>query len=45
MLYVVSPAKNLDYDTPAQTERYTQPELIPQAAELAEVCRQLTPAD
>lgn len=45
MLYVVSPAKNLDYDTPAQTETHTQPELVEQAAELAQVCRTLTPAD
>ena len=45
MLYVVSPAKNLDYETPAQTETFTQPELVEEAAELAQVCRQLTPAD
>lgn len=45
MLYLVSPAKNLDYETPAQTESYTIPELIPEAAELASVCRDLTPAD
>ena len=45
MLYVVSPAKNLDYETPAQTQTHTQPELVEQAAELAQVCRKLTPAD
>lgn len=45
MLYVVSPAKNLDYETPAQTETFTQPELVEEAAELTQVCRQLTPAD
>lgn len=45
MLYVVSPAKNLDYDTPAHTDTYSQPELVEQAAELAQVCRKLTPAD
>lgn len=45
MLYVVSPAKNLDYETPAQTDLHSQPELVEQAAELAQVCRKLTPAD
>ena len=45
MLYLVSPAKNLDYETPAHTNKYTQPEMIPQASELASVCRDLTPAD
>ena len=45
MLYVVSPAKNLDYETPAQTESHSQPELVEQATELAQVCRSLTPAD
>ncbi len=45
MLYVISPAKNLDYETPASTEKYTQPDLLDDATELAQVCKTLTPQD
>ncbi|NVK23877.1 MAG: peroxide stress protein YaaA [Gammaproteobacteria bacterium] len=45
MLYVVSPAKNLDYETPATTDVFTQPELLEHAQELVDVCVELTPAD
>lgn len=45
MLYVISPAKNLDYETPATTAEYTLPELMEDAQELAKVCVELTPAD
>lgn len=45
MLVVVSPAKTLDYETPATTSRYTQPEFLQHSAELIEVCRQLAPAE
>lgn len=45
MLVVVSPAKTLDFDSPAGSEQFTQGDLISQSAELIEVCRQLTPAD
>ena len=45
MLYVISPAKNLDYETPAVTEKFTQPELLDDAQELAQVCKTLTPQD
>lgn len=45
MLAVISPAKNLDFDTPVTTSEYTQPPLLDQAEELIQVCRQLTPAD
>lgn len=45
MLYLVSPAKNLDYDTPAHSQTYTQPELVADAQELVDVCVELTPAD
>lgn len=45
MLYVVSPAKNLDYETPAVTEKYSQPELLDDAQALMETCVKLTPAD
>jgi len=45
MLYVISPAKNLDYETPPVTETYTQPELLADAQELMETCVKLTPLD
>jgi cytoplasmic iron level regulating protein YaaA (DUF328/UPF0246 family) len=45
MLIVVSPAKNLDYDSTPATAVYTQPELLDHAQPLAEVCKTLTPAD
>ncbi|WP_371188718.1 peroxide stress protein YaaA [Thalassotalea maritima] len=44
MLIVVSPAKNLDYETPLATEQYTQPELLEHSQELVDVCVKLTPA-
>ena len=45
MLYVISPAKNLDYETPPVTETYTQPELLDDAQELMKTCVKLTPVD
>ncbi len=45
MLAVISPAKNLDFDTPPHLEAYTQPKLLAEAECLMETCRQLTPAD
>ncbi|MGF1732627.1 hypothetical protein BIT28_01470 [Photobacterium proteolyticum] len=45
MLIVVSPAKTLDYESPLATQTYTQPALTDHAAELIEVCRELTPMD
>ncbi|GAA5190838.1 peroxide stress protein YaaA [Ferrimonas gelatinilytica] len=45
MLAVISPAKNLDFDTPPHVEAYTQPELLEEAELLMKTCRQLTPAD
>ncbi|MFP3425329.1 peroxide stress protein YaaA [Pseudoalteromonas sp. SIMBA_162] len=44
MITVISPAKNLDYDTPPATDKFTQPELLEQSEELMKVCRELTPA-
>lgn len=44
MLLVVSPAKNLDYDTPPVTQEYTQPELLTHSEELITRCRKLSPA-
>ncbi|GHF85372.1 peroxide stress protein YaaA [Thalassotalea marina] len=45
MLFVVSPAKNLDYESPLATEKFTQPEMLSHAEELIERCRKLSPAD
>lgn len=45
MLLVVSPAKNLDYESPLATAKYSEPELLSDSQELIEVCRKLTPAD
>jgi len=45
MLFVVSPAKNLDFETPLSTSLYTQPDLLEHSQELIEICRTLTPAD
>lgn len=39
MLLVISPAKNLDYDTPAITERATQPQHLDQSQQLIEQLR------
>lgn len=45
MLVVISPAKNLDYDTQAPSDKHTQPELLEHSKQLIDVCKQLTPAD
>ena len=45
MLSVVSPAKNLDYETPATTTEFSQPSLLDHASELVDVCKTLSPAD
>jgi cytoplasmic iron level regulating protein YaaA (DUF328/UPF0246 family) len=44
MLVVISPAKNLDYDTPAATEVYTQPEMLDDSQTLITHCQTLSPA-
>jgi len=44
MLIVLSPAKSLDFDTPAVTDTHTLPEFIPEAARLIERLRELSPA-
>ena len=43
MLFLLSPAKALDYETPPVTATHTQPLFVPQAAELIEVLRQQSP--
>jgi uncharacterized protein len=44
MLLVLSPAKTLDYDTPATTDLHSKPEFISHSAELIALLRQLSPA-
>lgn len=45
MITVISPAKNLDYETPAPNKKHTQPELLSHSQELIEVCRTLSAQD
>lgn len=44
MLFLLSPAKTLDYGTPSTVEHPTTPKFVARAAELIEVLRPLTPA-
>ena len=43
MLFLLSPAKALDYETPPVTATHTAPLFVPQASELIEVLRQKSP--
>jgi cytoplasmic iron level regulating protein YaaA (DUF328/UPF0246 family) len=43
MLSVISPAKTLDFDSPATTRKATQPEFLDDAARLVEDARRLDP--
>ena len=45
MLVVISPAKNLDYESELPTQEYSQPRLLEQAQELVDRCRSLSPQD
>jgi uncharacterized protein len=45
MLVVVSPAKNLDFESPSVTKEYSQPELLKDAKLLISRCKKLTPAN
>jgi len=45
MLFLLSPAKSLDYDTPAGDVPHTQPLFIKQSAELIEILREKSPQD
>ncbi|RUO29125.1 peroxide stress protein YaaA [Aliidiomarina sanyensis] len=45
MLFVVSPAKNLDYETPSPIEEYSQPTMLDDSAALIKICRKLSPQD
>ncbi|WP_136417378.1 peroxide stress protein YaaA [Herbaspirillum sp. ST 5-3] len=44
MLIVLSPAKTLNYDTPASTDKYTLPDFIEHSAELINTLKRLSPA-
>ncbi|WP_422409472.1 MULTISPECIES: peroxide stress protein YaaA [unclassified Endozoicomonas] len=45
MLFVVSPAKTLDYDTAVVTKKFSQPEFLDQSQNLIDQLRELSPAD
>jgi len=45
MLVVVSPAKNLDFETGVPVDKNTQPLLLNDTERLMEVCRTLSPSD
>lgn len=45
MLFLLSPAKSLDYDTPAHVSTHTRPQFLDRSAELIEVLRTKTPAE
>ena len=45
MIVVLSPAKSLDYDTPAHVPSYTQPAFVDDASELIDGLRKLSPQD
>jgi cytoplasmic iron level regulating protein YaaA (DUF328/UPF0246 family) len=45
MLLVVSPAKNLDFESPLPTNKYSQPELLVHSKILISHCKKLTPVD
>jgi len=42
-LFLLSPAKALDYETPPHVKTHTQPLFVPQASELIEVLREKSP--
>ncbi|MGB0361249.1 MAG: peroxide stress protein YaaA [Endozoicomonas sp.] len=44
MLLVISPAKTLDYETPATTQTFTQPDFLEYSAQLIDELRELSPA-
>jgi cytoplasmic iron level regulating protein YaaA (DUF328/UPF0246 family) len=43
MIIVLSPAKSLDYQTPAPTQRYTLPDFVTRSAELIDGLQRLSP--
>jgi cytoplasmic iron level regulating protein YaaA (DUF328/UPF0246 family) len=45
MLLVISPAKTLDFETPARTQQFNQPAFLDEAEELVEQLKQLEPSE
>lgn len=45
MIFVISPAKALDFDTPPTTDRWTQPDFLDDAERLVGIMRRLSPAE
>lgn len=45
MLLVISPAKNLDYESPLNTSEFTQPDMLDDAQKLINRCKKLAPQD
>jgi cytoplasmic iron level regulating protein YaaA (DUF328/UPF0246 family) len=45
MLMVVSPAKNLDFDSSLPTQEFTQPSMLSDAKALVKTCKNLAPSD
>lgn len=45
MLFVLSPAKSLDYESPLPKRRHTHPGFVPQSSELVEVLRRKSPQE
>ncbi|NNJ91884.1 MAG: peroxide stress protein YaaA [Gammaproteobacteria bacterium] len=45
MLIVISPAKKLDYDTPAKTQKFTKPDFLDDSAELITELRKYSAMD
>lgn len=45
MLMIISPAKTLDFDTPASTSSYSTPQFLSQSQTLIDTAKQLSPAD
>ncbi|UTF58952.1 peroxide stress protein YaaA [Gilvimarinus sp. DA14] len=45
MLILISPAKTLDFDTPAVTDKFTQPDFLKDSRALIKELRELSPAD
>lgn len=45
LLFLLSPAKKLDYDSPVRTTLYTQPQMVPQAQALIDILKQKSPTE
>ena len=45
MLYLLSPAKSLDYETPVADLPYTQPQFVAQSAQLIDVLKAKSPQE